>query len=84
MTIYDIKARVAGKTHYFDKDTLQFFGQTMRSFHVEKMADGRYHVWAPSYWHNHGKRELMGISETCFNPETDTLEDVPEEIKKSK
>lgn len=47
-TIYDIKYDTQGKSPYFfSRDTLKFFGQTMRSFHVRKSPSGRIFIYAP-------------------------------------
>jgi len=72
MTIYEIK-RLTSETapHYFDKKTLEFFGQTMRCFKVEKCEDGRYQISAPmrSYYGT-----PLGTSVRFFNPENNKLE----------
>lgn len=74
MTIYEIKQRTQETSpYYFSRDTLKFFGQTMRSFSVKKQKDGKYKISAPSYWNG----KLMGYSERMFNPETNKLEDIP-------
>ena len=64
--------------HFFDKDTLRFFGQTLRSFKVSDNRDGRFKISAPSYCWSDGKKKLMGYSECLFNPATKDLEDLPE------
>jgi hypothetical protein len=72
MTIYEIKERTQKTApYYFDKKTLQFFGQTMRSFKVSKQEDGRYKISAPmkSYWDT-----PIGESVRFFNPLTNELE----------
>jgi len=33
--------------HYFDRDTLKFFGQTMGSFKVRKSPKGKIFIFAP-------------------------------------
>lgn len=72
MTIYEIK-RLTAETepYYFDRKTMQFFGQTMKSFKVEKCEDGRYKISAPmkSYWDT-----PIGTSVRFFNPENNKLE----------
>ena len=72
MTIYEIKRRTSETApYYFDRKTLQFFGQTMRSFKVEKCDDGRYRISAPlkSYYGT-----SLGTSVRFFNPESNKLE----------
>lgn len=64
--------------YYFDKDTLRFFGQTLRSFKVSDNGDGRFKISAPSYWWINGEKKLRGYSERLFNPATNDLEDLPE------
>ena len=49
MTIYEIKDLTKETAPYFfSRDTMRFFGQTLRSFRVVKQADGRFKVSAPS------------------------------------
>ena len=48
MTIYEIKRRTEETApHFFTRDTLKFFGQTMKDFKVYKQADGRFLITAP-------------------------------------
>ena len=72
MTIYEIK-RLTAETapNYFNKKTMQFFGQTMKSFKVQKCEDGRYQISAPmkDYWSTY-----MGTSVRFFNPDNNKLE----------
>lgn len=71
MNIYEIKQRTqATAPKYFSRETLKFFGQTMRMFSVKKQKDGRYLVSAPSYWDG----KLMGYSKRFFNPSNNELE----------
>jgi hypothetical protein len=47
-TIYDIKYDTLEKCpHFFSRDTLKFFGQTMKSFIVKKSPTGRIFIYAP-------------------------------------
>ena len=50
-TVYEIKAALAGnpdETHFFDRATLRFFGQTMKSFRVTKTdRPGVFRLSAP-------------------------------------
>lgn len=50
--------------HFFDRDTLRFFGQRKSMFRIKRSPAGRIFVYAPSYWRNHdgpGVR-LMGFT----------------------
>ena len=73
LNIYDIK-RLTSETspYYFSRKTLQFFGQTMRSFSVKKQADGRILISAPMQDRFTGK--IVGTSERYFNPINNELE----------
>jgi hypothetical protein len=74
MTIYDVKRETAETSpHFFDKNTLRFFGQTMRSFTVSNAAgvyQGKY--WVRAAIKIDGKQ--IGITERLFNPKTKELE----------
>ena len=71
MTIYEIK-RLTKKTapYFFSKDTLRFFGQTLKDFKVYKQKDGRFKIIAPSgpNWSN----ALQTVR--FFNPLNNKLE----------
>ncbi len=59
MTITEIKYKTLEKCPYFfTRDTLRFFGQTMRSFKIKTSPAGNIYIYAPSYW---GAR-LMGYT----------------------
>jgi len=48
MTIYEIKEKTREKSPYFfDKKTLKFFGQTMKSFKVSTSPAGNIYIFAP-------------------------------------
>ena len=66
LTIYDIK-RLTMETspYFFSKDTMKFFGQTMRDFKVSLLNDGRYKISAPS-------QDFETVR--YFNPENNQLE----------
>ena len=71
MDIYEIKELTKETSPYFfDKKTLKFFGQTMRSFKVSKDGD-RYRITAPI-------KDQTGrhIKDTIrwFNPASNELE----------
>lgn len=74
MTIYEIKERTEKTSPYFfTRDTLKFFHQTMRSFSVRKMKDGKYLISAPMKDHTGRK---VGTTQRYFNPENNQLEQV--------
>ncbi len=48
MTIYEIKEKTREKEPYFfDKKTLKFFDQTMKSFKVRTSPAGNIYIFAP-------------------------------------
>ena len=51
-TIYDVKLDTAKHSpHFFDRDTLRFFDQTMKDFSVIKSPQGRLFILAEhSHW----------------------------------
>ena len=72
MTIYEIKELTKETAPYFfSRDTMRFFGQTLKSFRVKKQLDGRYKISARS-----GQTLLDGTHWTIrfFNPENNELE----------
>jgi len=73
MTIYDIKRGTAETSpYYFSRNTLKFFGQTLRMFSVCKSGDGRYVISAPMF--DRFTRKQIGQSVRFFNPVTNELE----------
>ena len=71
MTISEIKNRTQETSPYFfSRESMKFFGQTMRDFKVKKQSDGKYLITAPSYWNG----KLMGITKRLFDPITNELE----------
>tara|TARA_R110002110_G_scaffold8815_1_gene43927 strand:+ start:92 stop:328 length:237 start_codon:yes stop_codon:yes gene_type:complete len=71
MTIYEIKRLTKDSAPYFfSKDTLRFFGQTLKDFKVYKQKDGRFKIIAPSgsSWSNDLKTVRF------FNPINNKLE----------
>ena len=71
LTIYEIK-RAINKTgsHFFDKETMRFFGQTLKDFKVYKQKDGRYLITAPIT----SLGEVCGKTEHYYNPEKNCFE----------
>ena len=71
MTIYEIKARTLETAPYFfTRDTMKFFGQTMKSFTVKKQTDGRYFISAPRMFDG----KINGYTTRFFNPANNLLE----------
>lgn len=74
MTIHDIKYQTQETAPYFfSRDSMRFFGQTMRSFRVETTTLGGkkyYRISAPMK-DSSGKR--MGQTVRYFDPETREL-----------
>ena len=54
-TIYDIKR--SDISHFFSRDSMKFFGQTLKDFKV-KLVAGRVFIYAPSRWSG----KLMGYT----------------------
>jgi len=46
-TIYDIKYLITNESHYFDRKSMQFFGQTLKDFKVVKSQQGNIFIYAP-------------------------------------
>ena len=70
-TNYEIKKRTAKTAPYFfTRDTLEYFGQTLRDFSVVRENDGRFKIEAKSYFMG----DYMGETVRFFNPETNELE----------
>jgi hypothetical protein len=71
MTIYDIKRLSQEKAPYFfSRDSMRFFGQTLKDFKVYKQKDGKYLIIASSgenWQEKHYTKRL-------FNPLTNELE----------
>ena len=78
-TIYEIKSDYQKHNpngHYFDRDTMKWFGQTLKDFHVNKTEqENVFLIWAYSYsiFGQHQGR-LMGTSKAYYNMETHELE----------
>lgn len=65
MTIYEVKALTQEDAPYFfNRDTLKFFGQTLKSFNVVRVEKNKpiYRVSAPSYCTIDGKRRRVGTT----------------------
>lgn len=72
MTIYEIKKLTKETSpHFFTKESLKFFGQTMKSYKVYKQQDGRFMITAKMI-DTDGR--YMGETVRYFNPENNKLE----------
>jgi len=72
LTIHDIKELTKETApHFFTKETLRFFGQTMGSFSVKMQHDGRTRISAPM---KDRQGNHMGYTVRFFNPTNNTLE----------
>jgi hypothetical protein len=72
LTIYDIK-RLSAETapYYFTRNTLRFFGQTLRDFSVYKMDGGK--TWKIVAEMRDYRGKLMGHSVRYFDTESRRL-----------
>lgn len=72
ITIYDIKELTKETSpYYFSKDTLEFFGQTMKDFKVTKIENKNlYKIFAKSF---DRQGQYMGDSVQYFNPVNNQL-----------
>lgn len=79
MDIYEIKRRTQETSPYFfSKETLKFFGQTMKDFRVAKLNDGRFYISAKCKAFD---GTMTDKTERIFNPVSNELEEYTEEIK---
>lgn len=75
LTIYDIK-RLTQETspYFFSRDSMRFFGQTLKDFKVYKQKDGKYLIIAGS-----GKNwNEKHYTKRLFNPLNNELEHITE------
>ena len=73
MTIYEIKEATREiSPYFFSRDTLKFFGQTLKMFTVKKQSDGRYKISAPCY--DRSGQRVMHTTERYYNPKNNELE----------
>ena len=72
MTIYEIKRLTAiTAPYFFTRNTLKFFGQTLKDFRVYKQTNGTYLITAPMFDRS-GRN--VGTTERIFNPLTNKME----------
>ena len=79
MTIYEIKRRLEDTApQFFSRETLRFFGQTMKDFRVFKQKDGKFLMVAPirerTRFSGSEIWATTGQTRRVFNPETNKLE----------
>lgn len=71
MTIHEIKRRVEARgSHFFDRKTLRFFGQTMKSFSVRKLTATTWLISAPIIDKD---RRFQGATVVMFDSTDDSL-----------
>ena len=74
MTIHEIKERTQKTApHFFSRDTMRFFNQTLKDFKVKKLNENEFLIFAPSYWDG----KLMGNTMRVFDTRTNELKDAP-------
>lgn len=79
MTIYEIKRRTEETVpHFFSRQTMKFFGQTMKDFKVYKQKDGKFLIVAPRRERTRFSGSEIwvtsGQTRRIFNPETNKFE----------
>lgn len=61
-TIYDIKyATMLSSPKFFDRDTMKFFGQTMRDFRIVTSHSGRIFIYAPTFRYDYSNRKYYHV-----------------------
>jgi len=71
MTIYEIKRRTEETApEFFTRQTLKFFGQTLKDFRVYKMDSKNYLITAPMRM----RGEVIGQTRRLFNTDTNKLQ----------
>jgi hypothetical protein len=70
MTIYEIKYRLQGQPYFFTRDSMRFFGQTLKSFSVCKYGKG-YRISAPIK--DRGRIVQGAETERFFDPVSNTF-----------
>ena len=79
MTIYEIKRRLEDTApQYFSRESMKFFGQTMKDFRVYKQKDGKFLMVAPirerTRFSGSEIWATTGQTRRVFNPATNKLE----------
>jgi len=74
MTIYEIKRQVTNAPHFFTRNSMKFFNQTLKDFSVYKMdteGDALYRIAAPMT-NNQGRN--VGQTIRIFNSVTNKFQ----------
>ena len=79
MTIYEIKRRLEDTApQFFSRESMKFFGQTMKDFRVYKQKDGKFLMVAPirerTRFSGSEIWATTGQTRRIFNPTTNRLE----------
>jgi hypothetical protein len=71
MTIYEIKRRTEETApEFFTRQTLKFFGQTLKDFRVYKVDNKNYLITAPMRM----RGKVIGHTRRLFNTDTNKLQ----------
>jgi hypothetical protein len=71
MTIYEIKRRAEETApEFFTRQTLKFFGQTLKDFRVYKVDNKNYLITAPMRM----RGKVIGHTRRLFNTDTNKLQ----------
>lgn len=71
MTIYEIKRRTEETApEFFTRQTLKFFGQTLKDFRVYKVDSKNYLITAPMRM----RGKVIGHTRRLFNTDTNKLQ----------
>ena len=71
-TVYEIeKATIKKSPYFFKRNTMNFFGQTMDSFEIERMTETIFELTAPMIDRSTGRQ--MGITQRFFSYLTEDL-----------
>jgi len=83
VTIYEIKERTKENCPYFfSPKTMEFFGQTMKSFKVRTSPAGNIYIFAPSKFGGYTYRQFAdGDLKHVHMPGVKTLTDIEKYIK---
>lgn len=77
LTIHDIAALLPKDNYFFSPETMEFFGQSMSDFRVQRINEYVYFIIAPSYYR--GKR--LGLTQRYFDTRTNSLTRTHEELE---
>ena len=78
-TIYEIKDSVTG--HFFDRDTMKHFGQTLKMFKTVRSPAGNVYVYAPRYMPNEKHQmRFNGYTFWRYDEEKHELHPIPADV----